>query len=260
MRKIIIAILAFLAVFGCQLQSIYYTQAKQPTKQPKITRIEKVKTNKQKKKNNSKFDNSDKNTSKNTSNSEKKLIYLNQLDPRWSSAQYGPYTFGPGGCLPTSMTMVINWYTGQNLLPTDVGNILYQAGYFNGTLDGNPVIGVYRYDEALDFLASTYHIPATKTADDAAVREALINGKCISGDIYQGGNSQLFHFETFYGYEKGEDGIEYTYGYNTATSVERIPLSQLWNTHCSYSRILDENRKYGYVTYLFNSGSWYIWG
>lgn len=257
MRKSIITILAFLAVFGCQLHSIYYTQAKQPTKQPKIVKIKKVDKKTDSKKENTK---DDKISDSSQTNKQKQMNYLNQLDPRWSSVQYGPYTFGPGGCLPTSMTMVINWYTGQNLLPTDVGNILYQAGYFNGTLDGEPVIGVYRYDEALDFLASTYHIPATKTADDAVVREALMNGKCVSGDIYQGGNSQLFHFETFYGYEKGEDGIEYTYGYNTATTVERIPLSQLWNTHCSYSRILDENRKYGYVTYLFNSGSWYIWG
>ncbi len=51
--------------------------------------------------------------------------YYSQLDPRWSGIRYGAWTFGPSGCVPTSMAMIISAITNQTVSPVQVANYLY---------------------------------------------------------------------------------------------------------------------------------------
>lgn len=61
----------------------------------------------------------------------KKPYYYSQLDGRWSGRWYGMSTFGPSGCVPTSMAMVLRGHFGVNVTPVDTANRIYSYGGFN---------------------------------------------------------------------------------------------------------------------------------
>ena len=54
---------------------------------------------------------------------------FNQRDPRWLYTYIGGYSFGSSGCVPTTATMIINFFKGTGYNPLDIGNLLYQRGY-----------------------------------------------------------------------------------------------------------------------------------
>lgn len=51
--------------------------------------------------------------------------YFSQLDGRWSGNWYGSWRFGPTGCVPTVMAMLISGVTGATVRPDQVGGYLY---------------------------------------------------------------------------------------------------------------------------------------
>ena len=69
--------------------------------------------------------------------------YYSQLDPRWSGIRYGAWTFGPSGCVPTSMAMIISAITDQTISPVQVANYLhYHTLEYNRSFFGTSSRGV----------------------------------------------------------------------------------------------------------------------
>ncbi|WYJ90843.1 hypothetical protein A5888_002611 [Enterococcus sp. 9E7_DIV0242] len=70
--------------------------------------------------------------------------YYSQLDPSWSGITYGRYKFGPTGCVPTSMAMVLRGSYGINVSPVDTANRIYQYGGFNQQYYGSSATDLFR--------------------------------------------------------------------------------------------------------------------
>lgn len=69
--------------------------------------------------------------------------YFSQLDGRWSGIYYGAWTFGPTGCVPTVMAMIISGLKGTTVTPVQVGNYLhYNTMEFNRSFLGTSSRGV----------------------------------------------------------------------------------------------------------------------
>lgn len=51
--------------------------------------------------------------------------YYSQRDGRWSGILFGRGYFGPSGCVPTTMAMIISGIKGGRVTPIDVGSYLY---------------------------------------------------------------------------------------------------------------------------------------
>lgn len=58
-------------------------------------------------------------------------VIFYQTDPRWYSQIVGYYQFGPTGCVPTTLTCIVDRLKRDNLLPTQIGQILARQGLFN---------------------------------------------------------------------------------------------------------------------------------
>ncbi|HFI0255851.1 TPA: GBS Bsp-like repeat-containing protein [Streptococcus suis] len=69
--------------------------------------------------------------------------YFSQLDSRWSGLRYGLWAFGPTGCVPTVVAMIISSLKGATVSPVDIGNFLhYNTMEFNRNFAGTSSRGV----------------------------------------------------------------------------------------------------------------------
>ena len=57
--------------------------------------------------------------------------YYSQKDPKWANTYIGSYTMQQSGCVPTTATMIINYYLDTDYLPTEIAQLLYENGYMN---------------------------------------------------------------------------------------------------------------------------------
>lgn len=65
------------------------------------------------------------------------IRFFNQGDNAWRNAQVGNWRFGPSGCVPTSIAMVMHLF-GNYMSPLDWGYNLHNRGLFNnGAVGGN---------------------------------------------------------------------------------------------------------------------------
>lgn len=82
-------------------------------------------------------------TTLNVSKSYYNAPYYSQLDPRWSGIRYGAWNFGPSGCVPTSMAMIISGISGSTVSPVQVANYLhYNTLEYNRNFFGTSSRGI----------------------------------------------------------------------------------------------------------------------
>lgn len=93
------------------------------------------------------------------------VVYYSQLDSKWSAKPYGSSTFGPSGCGPTSMAMILATLVDKSITPVDVGAIAGAQG-LGTTSHANLIDGVNKKwnlsiskqslttDQAVDFVSS----------------------------------------------------------------------------------------------------------
>ena len=105
--------------------------------------------------------------------------YFNQRDPRWLYTYIGGYSFGSSGCVPTTATMIINFFKGTNYLPTDIGNLLYQLGYFNGSALGTS-------SDCWSFVSSHYGLGYRNNLGYDGIIQALKDGMMVAGAVGYG--------------------------------------------------------------------------
>ena len=105
--------------------------------------------------------------------------YFNQRDPRWLYTYIGGYSFGSSGCVPTTATMIINFFKGTTFNPVDVGTLLYNQGYFNGS-------GMGTSSDCWSFISSYYGLGYRNNLGYEGIIQALKDGMMVAGAVGYG--------------------------------------------------------------------------
>ena len=150
-----------------------------------------------------------------------KPVHFMQKDKRWNTAWYGRYQFGRTGCAPTSMAMAFTGILGYTILPTQIGNYLYNnTNEFNKKNQGSS-------GQAILLASNYYNVKATPLNNKEEIENALKNGKIVYAAMGNGkyGKPTYNHAIIFFGYN---NGITIVYDpLNSNDNYESIDL--LWN-------------------------------
>ena len=101
------------------------------------------------------------------------IPYYSQLDSRWSSKRYGHYLFGPTGCVPTSLAMIFSGLSGKTVLPTQVGDYIYQnTSAFNKLGPGTASNGIAKAIDKWGYKHQVLKSPE-------AIKNSLLSGNPV---------------------------------------------------------------------------------
>ncbi|NQG97231.1 hypothetical protein HO675_03920 [Streptococcus suis] len=147
--------------------------------------------------------------------------YYSQLDGRWSNLWYGAGQFGPTGCVPAVMAMIISGVKGQTVTPSTVANYLYHNTLeFNRNYLGTSSRGVV-------LSARNWGLSAQALQSKAALSQSLQAGYYVAAAVgpsrfVAGGGHEL----VLKGYRNGMTYVmdPYTPGNNGWYSID-----YLWN-------------------------------
>ncbi|MGT2910446.1 GBS Bsp-like repeat-containing protein [Streptococcus cameli] len=125
--------------------------------------------------------------------------YFSQLDARWSGLLYGRWYFGPTGCVPATMAMIISGIKGNIVTPAQVGHYLhYNTLEFNRNFMGTSSRGIV-------LAAKHWGLKASALNSYAAFETALKEGYYIAAGV---GNSKYVrgggHQILLKGYQNGQ--------------------------------------------------------
>ncbi|MCB5952326.1 RICIN domain-containing protein [Enterococcus sp. BWT-B8] len=143
--------------------------------------------------------------------------YYSQLDSRWSRLTFGTSKFGPSGCVPTSMAMVLKGSYGMNVTPVDTANRVFSYGGFNQQYFGSSGTDLVRGMRA-------YGRTITNINSLSELNDYLSKGYPVIMLVDVG----IGHAIVTHGYSNGKTNVYDPYGrqfYNGWVST-----SQLWNT------------------------------
>ena len=99
--------------------------------------------------------------------------YYNQYDNRWGKIKYGLSNFGSNGCTPTSLAMAFSGILGREILPTEVGNYLYNnTNEFNKRSKGSSGM-------AIVYATNKYHIRRIPIKSLNELDMALAKGQIV---------------------------------------------------------------------------------
>lgn len=151
------------------------------------------------------------------------VSYYCQNDGRWAWNVVGNYYFGGSGCVPTTVTMIVNTINGTNYTPNQVGQILHNAGYFNTSSIGTG-------SESWQFVANKFGLSYKNNLNVESAKQELLKGNMIAAAV--GGGK----FCPWYGVTHeillfGLDAQGYTTVYDPYTSSRngRVHISEVFN-------------------------------
>lgn len=151
------------------------------------------------------------------------VSYYCQNDGRWAWDVVGNYYFGSSGCVPTTVTMIVNTINGTNYTPSQVGQILHNAGYFNTSSIGTG-------GESWQFVANKFGLSYKSNLNVESAKQELLKGNMIAAAV--GGGK----FCPWYGVTHeillfGLDSQGYTTVYDPYTSSRngRVHISEVFN-------------------------------
>lgn len=151
------------------------------------------------------------------------VSYYCQNDGRWAWNVVGNYYFGGSGCVPTTVTMIVNTINGTNYTPNQVGQILHNAGYFNTGSIGTG-------SESWQFVANKFGLSYKNNLNVELAKQELLKGNMIAAAV--GGGK----FCPWYGVTHeillfGLDAQGYTTVYDPYTSSRngRVHISEVFN-------------------------------
>lgn len=102
-------------------------------------------------------------------------VYYNQKAFPWGSKVYGNYYFGPTGCVPTSLAMIFSSLTGTSILPSQVGDYLY-----NKTNEFNKGGNYGTTSKGLQSAVKAFGFQATNLSTQAMLVSALQAGHHVA--------------------------------------------------------------------------------
>ncbi|MVX59750.1 hypothetical protein E5983_08970, partial [Streptococcus danieliae] len=159
------------------------------------------------------------------------IPYYSQLDSRWSSKRYGHYLFGPTGCVPTSLAMIFTGLSGKTVLPTQVGDYIYQnTAAFNKLGPGTASNGIAK---AIDKWGYKHQV--LKSPD--AIKNSLLSGNpvllAVGPSVFV--NYPSTHELVLSDYQNGKVKVSDPY---TKSLSGWHSLDYLWNVR---SRVAEDN-------------------
>lgn len=151
------------------------------------------------------------------------VSYYCQNDGRWAWSKVGNYYFSGSGCVPTTVTMIVNTINGTNYTPNQVGQILHNAGYFNTGSIGTG-------GDSWQFVANKFGLSYKNNLNVESAKQELLKGNMIAAAV--GGGK----FCPWYGVTHeillfGLDTQGYTTVYDPYTSSRngRVHISEVFN-------------------------------
>lgn len=104
--------------------------------------------------------------------------FYSQKDGTWSYRQYGGYTIGNSGCGICVLSMIMSVRTGRTVYPSEMGDNLYNAGYYNNVAWKGEA-GTYA--SSVEYAASLYGVACYPIAmgDTQSVANALASGQMV---------------------------------------------------------------------------------
>lgn len=128
-----------------------------------------------------------------------------QTDAQWAKEMFDDYNFAYLGCLPTTMTSVLNYFGKQSLLPLEVGRILEREGFMSGSLANRPVRPLGTVQGAIPWLAKEYNLAVADRLNLAQMKRVLMQGGLVAISVGRSRfTSGAFSHEILvYGYDHG---------------------------------------------------------
>ena len=151
------------------------------------------------------------------------VSYYCQNDGRWAWNVVGNYYFGGSGCVPTTVTMIVNTINGTNYTPNQVGQILHNAGYFNTSSIGTG-------SESWQFVANKFGLSYKNNLNVELAKQELLKGNMIAAAV-GGGKFCPWNGVTHEILLFGLDAQGYTTVYDPYTSSRngRVHISEVFN-------------------------------
>ncbi|MGM9962590.1 MAG: RICIN domain-containing protein [Holdemanella porci] len=151
------------------------------------------------------------------------VSYFCQNDGRWAWNTVGGYRFGGSGCVPTTVTMIVNTINGTNYTPYQVGQILHNAGYFNTGSIGTG-------SESWQFVANKFGLSYKNNLNIESAKQELLKGNMIAAAV-GGGKFCPWNGVTHEILLFGLDAQGYTTVYDPYTSSRngRVHISEVFN-------------------------------
>ena len=151
------------------------------------------------------------------------VSYFCQNDGRWAWNTVGGYRFGGSGCVPTTVTMIVNTINGTNYTPYQVGQILHNAGYFNTGSIGTG-------GESWQFVANKFGLSYKNNLNIESAKQELLKGNMIAAAV-GGGKFCPWNGVTHEILLFGLDAQGYTTVYDPYTSSRngRVHISEVFN-------------------------------
>lgn len=151
------------------------------------------------------------------------VSYYCQNDGRWAWNVVGNYYFGGSGCVPTTVTMIVNTINGTSYTPNQVGQILHNAGYFNTGSIGTG-------SESWQFVANKFGLSYKNNLNVELAKQELLKGNMIAAAV-GGGKFCPWNGVTHEILLFGLDAQGYTTVYDPYTSSRngRVHISEVFN-------------------------------
>lgn len=151
------------------------------------------------------------------------VSYYCQNDGRWAWNVVGNYYFGGSGCVPTTVTMIVNTINGTNYTPNQVGQILHNTGYFNTSSIGTG-------SESWQFVANKFGLSYKNNLNVELAKQELLKGNMIAAAV-GGGKFCPWNGVTHEILLFGLDAQGYTTVYDPYTSSRngRVHISEVFN-------------------------------
>lgn len=151
-----------------------------------------------------------------------------QNDSRWGMEVVGQYLFYGLGCLPTSMTTILNTFAHADLTPIQAGRMLEQAGYLNGDLNRNPPQPIGCLLDGIPWIAKRYQLECRTNLNMDQTVQVLKQGGLVELNMGRGifTDGTYSHEILVYGYDHGK---VYVHDPLTAGNSGNYPLQLLFD-------------------------------
>ena len=150
--------------------------------------------------------------------------YYNQKDSKWTNKKYGIKKFGPTGCAPTSMAMAFTSIKEKTILPTDVGDYLYNhTDQFNKKSAGTS-------GKAIIYATKNYGVNQTPIKTKDNLIKELSSGKIVFAAMGNGkfGTAKWNHAIVVYNYNE-ENNKTYAMDPLNKDNNGWISVNTIWN-------------------------------
>lgn len=154
------------------------------------------------------------------------VTYYSQRDGRWAGTVIGSYTFDGSGCCISVLTSIVNKLLNTNYIPTQIGQIVHNAGYFNtGYLAGTNADGIV-------YLCNYFGLCYKNCLNYESMQSELLSGHLVMAAL--GYNVPLCpwygvtHEVLLYGYNSVSGLANVNDPYNSANNGE-YSLSFIYN-------------------------------